>query len=71
MLSNEKVKKALEDKEIEITVSFGFKEGVPVSYEKEEAFLSSSLKVSWNTISTPNSFIFFSITGVNPSFILP
>lgn len=44
MLSNEKVKKALEDKEIEITVSFGFKEGVPVSYEKEEAFLSSSLK---------------------------
>ena len=46
MLSNEKVKKALEDKEIEITVSFGFKEGVPVSYEKEEAFLSSSLKVS-------------------------
>ena len=44
MLSNEKVKKALEDKEIEITVSFGFKEGVPVSYEKEEAFFIIIIK---------------------------
>lgn len=43
MLSNEKIRKALDDKEIEIAVSFEFKEGTPTSNEIEKDFLSSSL----------------------------
>lgn len=44
MLSNEKIKKALNDKEIEITVSFESKGDNFVSNENEQDFLSSSLK---------------------------
>lgn len=44
MLSHEAIKKALEEKEIDITVSFGYKDGIPTSYESEQAFLSSEFK---------------------------
>lgn len=44
MLSNERIIKAINDKEIEISVSFYLKDGVPTLYETEQNLLTSSLK---------------------------
>lgn len=44
MLSNEKIKRAISNKEILVSVSFGYKEGVLTLYETEQDFLSSPLK---------------------------
>ncbi|MEY8391903.1 hypothetical protein AALA98_11110 [Lachnospiraceae bacterium 45-W7] len=44
MLGNEEIKKVITDKEIELTVSFGFKDGMPTQYETEQDLLSTQLK---------------------------
>lgn len=44
MLTKEQIVKALNDKEIEIAISFGFEDGNLVSYDTEKDFLNSPLK---------------------------
>lgn len=44
MLSNERIVRAINDKEIEISVAFFLKGGVPILYEAEQNLLSSSSK---------------------------
>ena len=44
MLNNERIIKAIQDKEIEILVAFTIKDDIPILYEVEQDFLSSTSK---------------------------
>ena len=44
MLTNDRIIKAINDKEIEIAVAFGLEKGNPILYESEKSILITSLK---------------------------